>query len=1227
MSRTEAFMNIGYKGCHAVSQSDPQNAGTVNEKISVSRNECTIGRSKWQEIEKHAHLYRVSLLSVLLTAFAEIVGRWNSGCELTVIINGVGSEADGGVKAAQQVVFRPMPGKCWLEVCRRTERQIEKMASRGKAAVSDMQHNTGEDSWNNRKASVVFSNSLSALNSFSAGKPGNALADCNENYDSGAVKLNVGLHCRVFEQDEGIGIVWEADEQYFPQYLSVAMLEAYYQLLNWLAGETWEMPVPDLLPDKQRAMRTKTNDTRAPVKDLCIHQEFFVHARRHPEREALLWTANTMRRSMTYGELADKALRLAALLVEKGIKTGETVAVTLLKGPAQVIAVLAVLAAGAVYVPIGVDQPEKRQRRICKIGRIRYLIADHTKAGMLDGQGEIAAISVDEADELLPLPQPVLVNPDELAYLIFTSGSTGEPKGVEITHKSAINTILDINARFSVNQFDRVFAVSALDFDLSVYDVFGLLSAGGAVVLPDEAVRREAPVWFDLIHQMQVTVWNSVPALMDMLLFAAGEKRLPDSLRLVLVSGDWVGLDIHGRLREKTQKCRLVALGGATEAAIWSNFFEIEFVRPSWKSIPYGKPLQNQCFRVVDRLGRDCPDMVVGELWIGGAGVARGYRGDPVLTNEKFIDIRNKRWYRTGDMGRYRPDGNIEFLGRADQQMKLRGFRIEPGEIETVLCQYPGISQAVATVADDGATKQLCAAVVAEPVPVLYSVAAVGPDAYPDELRDLSREIQSKVAEALMAEILNFAQLSGAVTENPRFMEVLPVADEYRPLLRMWLQWLETRQVIYRRQDRILPGPRIREALQYAENLKSDTAYFVHQHDPGFWRIGRRLFARLDIYRAILGGEVSPAILLDDELLSPESLALGDRGTIEGIRVIAENIRLLARTAGSSVRVALINGRSGMAAFKLLEMLDPQDIRFTFFDSQPAMMETARRRFSSLFHTVSCQKLPDGNVPAQLRYSFDAVLAINSLHRYREPQQGVAYASLMVRRGGKLFALEHSELTPFAAVTAAVLDRAFTDFDLTRRQACSPMLTAGQWENLFIKAGLYQVRSVSIKGSFTEFIEGTCPGSRTELDSADILTFAAKQLPPHMLPDRIEVLPWLPLSTNGKVDRVAVTAILTARVHANGGEEIYAGLEREIAEMWKTLLNIDTVGKEQEFFEIGGDSLLATRFLAGVKTEFGVDFSLRQLIESPSLFQVAAAIENKLADIKQQMELMEGGEI
>jgi yersiniabactin nonribosomal peptide synthetase len=559
-------------------------------------------------------------------------------------------------------------------------------------------------------APVVFTSAIGIGELFSAGvrdafgSPGWMLSQTPQ----------VWLDHQVVEHAGGLLLNWDAVEELFPPGMLDAMFGAYVGLVGWLgASETdWDTAVPALLPPAQAAVRALVNGTSAPQSDGLLHEAFFARATASPERLAVGWGLASL---WSYGELADRALRLGALLIARGVKPGEAVAVTLPKSPDQIAAVLGVLACGAVYVPVGADQPLERRRRIYANAGARFVLSSASSA--VPFPADLDVLAVEQAQHVAPLPQPLRVPAEALAYVIYTSGSTGEPKGVEIAHRAAVNTIEDVNGRFGVNEHDRVLAVSALDFDLSVYDVFGLLAAGGAVILIEEHERREARAWIELIKRWNVTLWNTVPALLEMLLAAAGPELVSAGLRLALVSGDWVGLDLPARMREQLPGARLIALGGATEASIWSNAFEVGELEPQWRSIPYGYPLRNQRFRVVDALGRDCPDWVAGELWIGGSGVAQGYRGAPELSARAFVTAADSgRWYRTGDLGRYWPAGTLEFLGRRDQQIKIGGHRIELGEIEAALNAHPDVANAVIVTVGEK-SKRLAGAVLLRAVP------------------------------------------------------------------------------------------------------------------------------------------------------------------------------------------------------------------------------------------------------------------------------------------------------------------------------------------------------------------------------------------------------------------------------------------------------------------------------------------------------------------------------
>jgi len=425
-------------------------------------------------------------------------------------------------------------------------------------------------------------------------------------------------------------------------------------------------------------------------------------------------------RQITYGELEQLSRAVAQTLIRNGVNPGDLVAVVMDPGCEQVIATLAVLRAGAAYLPIDSRLPANRVRELISNGRARNVLTQSWVRPTIKWPQGLRVVEVDRHSPPNDVLGPVSRSASNLAYVIYTSGSTGKPKGVMIDHRGAVNTILDINERFAIKSEDRLLAVSSLAFDLSVYDIFGLLAAGGTIVIPSRGSERDPTHWHKLINDHRVTVWNSVPAMAEMLAATAAPEAPPmrQSLRLGLLSGDWISLGLPDRLWAAFPDMRLVSLGGATEASIWSVSYSIGKVEPEWRSIPYGRGLKNQSVYVLDPALEPCGIGMIGAIHIGGIGVAVGYWRDPRRTANRFIihPRTNERLYRTGDLGRYLRDGNIEILGREDFQIKIRGFRIEPGEIEATLRKHSGVQDAIVSLYEHEAMdKQLVGHVMARP--------------------------------------------------------------------------------------------------------------------------------------------------------------------------------------------------------------------------------------------------------------------------------------------------------------------------------------------------------------------------------------------------------------------------------------------------------------------------------------------------------------------------------
>jgi len=512
----------------------------------------------------------------------------------------------------------------------------------------------------------------------------------------------VWLDHQVFEAGGALVFNWDAIDELFPAGMLDDMLDAYRALLERLAtGEAaWREASPVALPDAQRRRREEANATAWDVPPELLHRRFEEHARKRPEAIAI----EAAGRSVSYGELEARANGLARTLRANGAAPNQLVAVVMEKGWEQVVGALGVLKSGAAYLPLDAALPGERLRQVLESAQVTQLVTQPSVDRRLPWPEGILrhAVAPDFDAALGKEPLPPAQGPEDLAYVMYTSGSTGVPKGAMVPHRGAFNTVADVNDRFAVGPSDKALALSSLSFDLSVYDLFGMLSAGGTLVMPDAATLRDTQHWAYLVRRHGVTVWNTVPTLMGLLTEVAGVEGFP-SLRLVMLSGDWVPVKLPDRVRALAPQARVVSLGGPTETSIWSVGYEIGRVSPSWKSIPYGRPLRNQALHVLDRSLDPAPDHVPGQLYIGGRGVGLGYFRDEERTRAGFIihPGTGERLYRSGDLCRWLPDGNLEILGREDFQVKIRGNRVELGEIEAILAKHPELEAAVVVAAGD----------------------------------------------------------------------------------------------------------------------------------------------------------------------------------------------------------------------------------------------------------------------------------------------------------------------------------------------------------------------------------------------------------------------------------------------------------------------------------------------------------------------------------------------
>ncbi len=445
-----------------------------------------------------------------------------------------------------------------------------------------------------------------------------------------------------------------------------------------------------LSEDERRQLVEEWNETdEAYPRDRCIHELFEAQVERTPDHVAVICDSE----QLTFGELNRRANQIAHTLRERGVGPESMVGICIERNLDMVAGILGILKAGGAYVPMDPGYPEDRLGFIVRDSWAQWLLTQEDLLQRLpEHEAEVICLDRDRPNigaASSTNPEPV-VRPGNLAYLIYTSGSTGRPKGVAIEHASAANLIHWARGVFEDEALRGVLASTSICFDLSVFELFVPLSWGGTVILAENAMGLP-----DLACKDQVRLINTVPSVVAELL---RQRAIPPSVQTVNLAGEPLRRELVDEVYGSAV-ARVFDLYGPSETTTYST----GVLRERAGSETIGRPLANEQVYIVDRDMEPVPPGVAGELYIGGAGVARGYSARPELTAERFVPdpfgrVTGARLYRTGDLARYLPDGNIKLLGRVDHQVKLRGYRIELGEIESALQDHPDVREAVAVV-------------------------------------------------------------------------------------------------------------------------------------------------------------------------------------------------------------------------------------------------------------------------------------------------------------------------------------------------------------------------------------------------------------------------------------------------------------------------------------------------------------------------------------------------
>jgi amino acid adenylation domain-containing protein len=1158
----------------------------------------------WDQVRLRAAARGLSSNSVLLAAFAEALAGWASEPNFTLNLTrfdrpAIHPEMDqvvGDFTALSLLAVERQPNASFAAAAQILQsRLLEDLQHPHPGAVAVMREISRREG---RPPEMLFPVVFTSL----LGLPGqDAGEDALERFGPvgfrAAQTPQVWLDHGVAELGGDLALTWNVLDGVFQPGIVDAMFSAYLRILYDLATEEtgWDAAVAVKLPPVQQARRAEYNATAVLRQPSLLHRGLAAAALAHADLAATIAGATIL----THAELDAWSRGLALKLAGMGVGRGSVVAVILPKGWEQAVATLAVLKVGAAYLPLDPQLPPERLRHVLADAGARVALT-HTgvaRGAWLDG---VACLMVDDVPPNPGAPLASEATPNDPAYLIYTSGSTGLPKGVVMAHGAAANTLADLERRLALGAADRVLALSSLSFDLSVWDLFGVPGAGGAAVIPVGDAARDPAEWAALGARHRVTLWNSVPQLLRMRLDASESDALPP--RAVLLSGDWIPLPLVATARVRWPGARLIGLGGATEAAIWSILHEIGSPDPAWSSVAYGRPMENQTIHVRGPDGLARAEWAQGEICIGGAGLALGYRNAPGLTDAAFVTdpATGFRLYRTGDQGRFRPDGTVEFLGRRDGQVKVNGFRVELGEVEFALASAPGVDQAAALVTTDGSGERALSAFVTPRTTGAAATAVLSEDAV--------AAAAAMVLAAAPAELATPAFHTAWAAETARYDRTaegaLAALSAFRDTDERW-----TSTALLRRTG---IAPRYAAWLDRALHRLAQTGALV-QRGPD-WVAAAPLTPNPDGEQlaAVLTEQVHSAELYAD----PAIPALYERIFGGCHQALAAGFAALVASLPTDrpVRVLEVGGGYGTATRHLLPLLPPGRAEYHFTDISRFFLDHAADQFAGvgglhfglldLDRPAAAQGIPPGSV--------DIIVAASVLHDAQRIGPMLTDLAQTLAPGGGLLAIEETQFHPPYDLGMG-LQQGFDRMTDRALRPDHPLLSRDGWTATLQQAGFASSFWVVRPGSIPEALGLDvllAHAGQTERGPSPeaVLDHVRRLLPDHMVPRHLVVLPALPLSANGKLDRRALASI-APRQAASSGLPPRTELEATLLAIWTKLLAADGLGVTCDLFARGADSLVATRAVALMREATTIALPLRTVFEQPSVAALALAIE------------------
>ncbi|NEO45896.1 MAG: amino acid adenylation domain-containing protein [Moorea sp. SIO4A3] len=1090
-------------------------------------------------------------------------------------------------------------------------------------------------------------------------------------------EIQQDLFLEMLEEDSSLVGFLKYNADLFDQQTIARMADHFQNLLEGIVNAPQQRvtALPLITEVEREQILVEWNNTKTDYpKDKCIHQLFEEQVEKNPDAVAVVFE----QQKLTYSQLNSKANQLARYLQKLGVVPETLVGICVERSVEMVVGLLAILKAGGAYVPLDPNYPTSRLKYMVEDAQLSILLTQEKWQHYLPQTAtQVICLDAEIPKTASSENLTVSITSEHQAYMMYTSGSTGLPKGVKIRHQGVVRLVKNTNY-INLTEEDIFLQLATISFDATTLEIWGSLLNGGTLIVMPPHQPSLAEIGAAIMENQVTTLWLTA-GLFQLMVEEQLENLKP--VKQLLAGGDVLSVTHVQKVVEKLPGCQLINGYGPTENTTFTCCFPVKADSNLEKSVPIGRPISNTQIYILDSQLQPVPIGVAGELHIGGDGLATGYHNRPELTASKFIpnpfDLskvnppltppkegsQKSKLYKTGDLARYLADGNIEFLGRIDHQVKVRGYRIETGEIEAVINSYPKVKETVVVAREDNpGDKRLVAYIVPETQTITTSNRELS-ETQVDSWQDIYNQ---KIYDQL-------SEVSDPLFNTRGWLSNYDNQQIPEQQMRIWAGDIVS-QVLAQKPDSVWEIGCGTGMLLFQIALETQKYYGTDISNVSLEYIKQQIEQQPDKYghvslaqkraenMADIADNSFDVVLLSSIVQCFPSMEYFLEVIENSIRVIKPggmiflgDIRSLPLMKEFHSSVQLYQATPSLSVEQLKEKIDREIDQETELLLSPELFVALKEKHPEISHVqIRIQRGREQNELNKYRYSVllhieaqaasvvaetvetGEELSVQDIETYLKDKkpESICFSGLVNRRVASdrdlvEFLSQSEEKLNVEQLRQKLESKEVNGIDPERLYELSSDLGyslelcwSGQenpelMDGVFVRSELAQEGIVLTPLTQKSVVAsnwhhyGTNPLSsevRKQL-VPELREYLESRLPDYMVPSGLMVLSQLPLTPNGKVDRKAlpvpdVTSSMSTEYVAPETQT-----QKALAEIWVEVLGIDKVGIHDNFFDLGGHSLLATQVVSRVRNIFGIELTLKRLFESPTIADIAKSLE------------------